>query len=137
MQDRQQRTNGRGDTFPEVLCADAFHSDQRFGIDLRLYTRFMGSGDYNRIARVTFEEIPRDQAIRPEHQFTLDDEEARAIMDALWNVGIRPTDGRDKSDQINALERHLADMRALAFKVTPPDIEAGAIKPRESVRRFR
>jgi hypothetical protein len=36
-------------------------------------------------------------------------------MDLLWNCGLRPTQGRSSAGQLDAVELHLADMRAIAF----------------------
>ena len=36
-------------------------------------------------------------------------------MDSLWACGLRPTQGKQSEGQVAAVERHLADMRAIAF----------------------
>lgn len=43
-------------------------------------------------------------------------DEARRLMDDLWRAGVRPTDGSGSSGQLAATERHLADMKLIAFK---------------------
>lgn len=45
---------------------------------------------------------------------TLTRDEARELMDSLWQAGVRPTE-QGSPGQIAALERHLSDMRAIAF----------------------
>lgn len=45
---------------------------------------------------------------------TLTRNEARELMDSLWRSGVRPTE-QGGPGQIAALERHLEDMRAIAF----------------------
>lgn len=40
---------------------------------------------------------------------------AQSLMDELWNAGIRPSEGSGSTGQLAATERHLADMRRLAF----------------------
>jgi len=47
--------------------------------------------------------------------FRLQGQEAQELMDGLWNCGLRPTQGKSSAGQLNAVERHLADMRAIAF----------------------
>lgn len=42
-------------------------------------------------------------------------EEAQELMDMLWSCGLRPTQGKSSIGQLEAVERHLADMRAIAF----------------------
>ena len=54
------------------------------------------------------EEIPRALVLR--------NEEAQALMDDLWNSGIRPTEGAGTAGAMRAAERHIADLRAVAFK---------------------
>ncbi len=43
---------------------------------------------------------------------------AQQLMDELWNVGLRPTEGAGSAGSLAATERHLNDMRALVFKTT-------------------
>lgn len=42
--------------------------------------------------------------------------EAQTLMDDLWNAGLRPTEGSGSSGSLRATEKHLADMRKIAFK---------------------
>lgn len=44
-------------------------------------------------------------------------EEAQQLCDALWEAGIRPTNGEGSTGQLAATRAHLADMRTLAFHV--------------------
>lgn len=41
--------------------------------------------------------------------------EAIGLMNALWQAGIRPSDFKNPSGEINRMEAHLADMRRLVF----------------------
>lgn len=41
---------------------------------------------------------------------------AQAIVDELWALGIRPTEGTGSAGSLAATERHLADMRVLVAK---------------------
>lgn len=36
-----------------------------------------------------------------------------ALMDDLWNMGVRPTASRYHSDQVAAMQDHLSDLRAI------------------------
>jgi hypothetical protein len=47
--------------------------------------------------------------------FSLPYEQAQELMNALWNIGLRPVQGKQSEGQVAAVERHLADMRAIAF----------------------
>jgi len=48
--------------------------------------------------------------------FTLPKESAQALMDGLWECGLRPTEGSGSAGALAATQRHLEDMRLLAFK---------------------
>jgi len=40
---------------------------------------------------------------------------AQNLMDELWKCGLRPTEGKGSAGSLAATERHLEDMRRLAF----------------------
>jgi hypothetical protein len=40
---------------------------------------------------------------------------AQGLMDDLWAAGLRPAAGKQSEGLVSATERHLADMRAIAF----------------------
>ena len=48
--------------------------------------------------------------------FRLEREKAQALMDDLWNAGLRPTEGTGSAGSLAATQRHLEDMRTLVFK---------------------
>lgn len=50
-----------------------------------------------------------EPAIRMEH------EDAQRLMDELWQAGLRPSEGTGSAGSLAATERHLRDMRAVAF----------------------
>jgi len=60
-----------------------------------------------------FAEVPAGASVDP--TFSLQRDEAQELMDMLWNCGLRPTQGKQSTGQLDAVERHLADMRAIAF----------------------
>lgn len=43
-------------------------------------------------------------------------DEARSLMTALWEAGVRPNGVSDKSEVLNAMKEHLEDLRRVAFK---------------------
>lgn len=63
---------------------------------------------------VEFEVVPEYTAWK-EPAFTLQQEEAQALMDELWNAGIRPTEGTGSAGSMAAAQAHLADMRKIVF----------------------
>ena len=42
--------------------------------------------------------------------------ELERLMTAMWAAGIRPANGEGSPGQLGATERHLADMKKIAFK---------------------
>ena len=62
-------------------------------------------------------EMPETMRLRPD--------EAQQFMDELWRIGIRPTNGTGSTGQIEAMQRHLDDMRTLVFR----DATAAAASP--------
>ena len=47
--------------------------------------------------------------------FKLSGEHTQMLMDNLWYCGFRPTEGTGSAGSLAATERHLADMKAVAF----------------------
>lgn len=48
---------------------------------------------------------------------TLAKSEIQSLFNELWSLGFRPVDGTGNGGHIQALERHLQDMRKLVFEV--------------------
>lgn len=46
-------------------------------------------------------------------------DEAQALVDELWDCGLRPSEGSGSAGSLAATQRHLEDMRALVFKREP------------------
>lgn len=84
------------------------------GINLRWLVR---SENQEAVAsRVEYTQITPDNEGRyfdPAMQITPDD--AQGLMDELWRAGFRPTEGTGSAGSLAATERHLADMKAIAF----------------------
>jgi len=56
-----------------------------------------------------------DNYVAPEPLFKLDHEEVQSLMDALWDCGIRPSEGMGSAGQLAAVQNHLKDMQKIAF----------------------
>jgi len=41
---------------------------------------------------------------------------AQALMDDLWNAGVRPTEGAGSAGAMRAAQDHIKDLRTVAFK---------------------
>lgn len=75
---------------------------------------YIGSADKKtRVREIVLEKT--DETLVSEPSFTLEPEQAQVMMDDLWNCGIRPTEGAGTAGAMKATERHLDDMRRIAF----------------------
>lgn len=69
----------------------------------------------------TYTHVPTGMYHPPEPAFTLQYESAQAMLDALWEAGIRPSSGMEKKDDakvdlaVKLMQNHLADLRRMAF----------------------
>jgi hypothetical protein len=54
------------------------------------------------------------QIIEP--SFRMSHENAQALMDELWNCGLRPSEGTGSAGALAATQKHLDDMRRLVFE---------------------
>lgn len=63
---------------------------------------------------VVMERVEEGLIVQPTVRLGRD--EAQTLMDDLWNAGIRPTEGAGSAGSLRATEKHLADMRLIAFR---------------------
>jgi len=63
---------------------------------------------------VVFEKMDRGLLSPP--FLTLGIQSAQNLMDELWQCGVRPTEGTGSAGSLGAVEKHLSDMRKIAFK---------------------
>lgn len=100
-----------------VINRDAMWGDTfglRMGVDCR-------DGKLAVAQPVEFKVLSDEEmALEMRHAMVLKRDDAQSLMDELWNVGIRPTEGTGSAGSLAATERHLADMRALVFKTEVP-----------------
>jgi len=59
---------------------------------------------------------PEDEGTEMPPMFSLRDEQAQNLIDELWRIGLRPTEGTGSAGSLAATQRHLEDMRTLVFK---------------------
>jgi hypothetical protein len=72
-----------------------------------------------RVKEVILERI-EDTGMAYEPSFQMNMDAAQALMDDLWQAGLRPTEGTGSAGALRAVERHLEDMRTLVFKSNAP-----------------
>ena len=69
--------------------------------------------------QVEFEAFDDSNAFAQVHRepsFLMTDHNTQKLMDELWRIGIRPSNGEGNVGQIGAMKEHLNDMRKIAFK---------------------
>lgn len=93
------------------LRIDSHRSWQHQAIELLIHCE----RDHERyaVSDLTFTRIEPGHMLFP--SLRIDNDAAQALMDGLWECGIRPTAGAGTAGAMAATERHLADMRRLAF----------------------
>lgn len=76
------------------------------------------SGDTIGVATtLTFRKLEEHERYIPHDPLvTLENDEAQSLMDELWHLGIRPTEGHGSTGQIAAVEAHRDDLRAMLDK---------------------
>jgi|688.fasta_scaffold1917209_1 hypothetical protein len=85
------------------------------GVDLLGFARDDDRGRY--IARVSWKQLTEnDQYFEPQPTMRLSMENAQELMDDLWASGVRPTEGNGSAGAMRAAERHIEDLRKVAFK---------------------
>ena len=69
---------------------------------------------------VVFKKVEEEEiGTRMPPTMQLSPEDAQKFIDALWQAGLRPTEGTGSAGSLAATQRHLEDMRALVFKTQP------------------
>lgn len=63
---------------------------------------------------IAMEEKEEGFAVEPTVRISMD--HAQTLMDDLWHSGLRPTEGAGSAGAIQAVERHVSDLRKIAFK---------------------
>jgi hypothetical protein len=87
-----------------------------FGIDLCI-GREAGDGGFSYGQPIVFK---NDRpGLCPEATLHLEDQEAQMLMDQLWQVGFRPTEGSGSAGSLAATERHLKDLQKYVDLVLP------------------
>ncbi len=87
-----------------------------FSKDLNIYlVNQEPSGVKNLVQATKFEKVEGDGlAVKPTAR--MDAQSAQRLMDQLWNCGLRPSEGTGSAGAMQAVQRHLEDMRTLVFK---------------------
>lgn len=77
-----------------------------FGIDMMICTK---------THRAELTMVPMVPHAMNKETLSITDNSAQMLMDELWRVGVRPSNGEGNVGQIGAMKLHLDDMRKIAF----------------------
>ncbi len=84
-------------------------------------------------APLVLEELKQEDCVlTPRPTFVLRPEEVQALMDSLWDCGLRPSEGSGSAGAMAATQKHLEDMRTLVFN--PP--AKRNMTPQEEIEKF-
>lgn len=101
----------------KIKC-EFFAERRAYGNSIALHLTTKGIGDsgagYVTVAQpVVFTQIKEGDWAPP--ALEISPESAQDLMDELWRVGLRPTQGKQSEGQVDAILAHLQDMRAIVF----------------------
>jgi len=88
------------------------------GFGSHIHIAVMGynrDGSINVATKLDVEKMPEGSILDPLLQ--IDVNQAQRLMDDLWECGIRPSEGSGSAGSLAATERHLADMKKIAFSL--------------------
>ena len=90
---------------------------EHWGTRIQLSIGARDSGDGRTVTHaaqgLTF--LPIEPSSYLPDSISLTPDEAQALVDELWILGVRPSEGTGSAGSLAATERHLADMRRVAF----------------------
>jgi hypothetical protein len=109
-------------TYPSDFFADDIHVRAEYrwesqSIELRLI-HYHGMGGQNISVAEPIVMRPYDRTSGRDHvppALYLKPHTAQHLMDSLWQCGLRPTEGTGSAGSLAATQRHLDDMRKIAF----------------------
>ena len=95
----------------------------QFGRGIEIYARahlhngFQIGDAISIVKPLVFEQLSPNQGDEEkfEPMARIDKASAQRLMDELWRCGVRPSEGSGSAGSLAATERHLKDMRAIAF----------------------
>ncbi len=99
-----------------------FHLHQNFacgGFSLHVIHRGGPLGSDIGVAReLIFDRLADDSSAHYTPPVTvIRHDEAQQLMDELWRVGVRPSEGTGSAGSLRQAEAHIASLRAIAFKL--------------------
>ena len=112
---RTQRTEIRAHREPWVSDSIAIRI-------ARIVENLDGTATVGLAEPMTFKTLSKEEELMPVEipaTMVVSPEDAKQLMDELWRIGVRPSDGTGSVGQLGAVKDHLEDMRALVFRKEP------------------
>jgi hypothetical protein len=101
--------------YREGLEIRARNSFQRSAVELYFLKR-MSDGRLFYLQNPPLE-IEVDKGKELDNVLSIDEVAAQALMDSLWECGLRPTEGTGSAGSLKATQNHLGDMQKLSWKL--------------------
>ena len=101
------------------ICEFRFHAvRQPWNNDISLYVACRENVKSSKLSVVTGLQLApaKDGEVSSVPIFRLDPKDAQALMDELYQAGVRPSEGIGAPGQFEAMKAHLSDLRRLVFK---------------------
>ena len=95
------------------------HAENRFYADaiaIHIYERLQ-NGDISLLSGLQFTTHHEAEIVEPQESIQLQRETAQQLMDALWQCGLRPSEGSGSAGSLKATESHLKDMQELSRRL--------------------
>lgn len=96
---------------PENLKFISSRELHYLGISLLMGGRIDGNRNYSS-AEITWKEVENGVPAAPSLHLT--EEEAQALLQSLWDIGVRPREVAS-SGQLSLAENHISDLRKISF----------------------
>jgi len=93
-----------------------FAERANFGANVDIRFGYQDESGGHHIAKPCEMEFVPEGAYHITPSMSLRRDEAQALMDELWQCGLRPTEGSGSAGSLAATERHLADLQRIVFK---------------------
>lgn len=84
-------------------------------VDFVLFERIGNSVSYSTQILMKTSEEGEDWAVKIDPPLSLRNDEVQELMDNLWRIGFRPSEGTGSAGALAATQKHLEDMRKIAF----------------------
>lgn len=92
-----------------------FHAEHEFRRNKIALTVVDEDGNHFAAAEpVVMKAVGENEVVNP--ALFMKPDEAQGLMDALWDAGLRPSEGSGSAGALLATQQHLKDMRAIVFK---------------------